>query len=180
MNTYGSNTNGPPPSGWPRYKEDVKLGARNLFPVRGSLTIHNGLLLFGDRIAIPYSQRQYILEKIHEGHQGITKCRQRAAHAVWWPGISRDIKEVVSRCSFCLKKQPSQVKESLMPTPLPERPFQKVAMDICEVKNKNYLIQVDYYSRWIDIAPLTSTTSSAVILEMKKTICQLWRSRDSC
>ena len=155
-------------SGWPRYKEDVKLGARNLFPVRGSLTIHNGLLLFGDRIAIPYSQRQYILEKIHEGHQGITKCRQRAAHAVWWPGISRDIKEVVSRCSFCLEKQPSQVKESLMPTPLPERPFQKVAMDICEVKNKNYLIQVDYYSRWIDIAPLTSTTSSAVILEMKK------------
>ena len=53
-------------SGWPVYKEDVKLAARGLFAVRNELSTLNGLLLKGDRLVIPFSMRKEILESIHD------------------------------------------------------------------------------------------------------------------
>lgn len=154
-------------AGWPVYKEDVKLAARDLFAVRGELSTHEGLLIFGDRIVIPFSMRAEVLERIHDGHMGITKCRERANTSVWWPHISQDIKDRVAACRHCLEKKPSQPSEPLITSKMPERPFQRIAIDICEVKGQNYLISVDYYSRYIDIAHLTKMTSTAVINKMK-------------
>jgi hypothetical protein len=45
---------------------------------RAVLSTHNGLLLRGTRLVIPSVMRNRVLEKIHEGHQGIGKCRERA------------------------------------------------------------------------------------------------------
>jgi hypothetical protein len=153
--------------GWPTYKQDVKLAARDFFAVRGELSVWNGLLLRGERIVIPYSLRGDLLERIHDGHMGIVKCRERAAMSVWWPKISADIKEKVAKCRFCLEKQPTQKKEPLMPTPMPERPFQRVAADICEQKGDSYLVTMDYYSKYIDIAYLPRLTSAIVIDKLK-------------
>ena len=43
------------------------------------------LLLYGSRIVVPESMRQITLQKIHQGHQGIQKCRLRVNTLVWWP-----------------------------------------------------------------------------------------------
>ena len=101
-------------TGWPEFREDVKLAARNLYAVRGELSGWDGILIKGERIVIPYSMQKEVLEKIHEGHQGIAKCRERARQTVWWPQISREIKDCVSKCSLCLEKQPSQPREPLL------------------------------------------------------------------
>jgi hypothetical protein len=95
-------------SGWPEHKEDVKLGARNLYAVRGELSVWKGLLIKGERIVIPHEMQKEILERIHEGHLGINKCRERANQSVWWPHISKEIKDCVSRCRFCPEKQTTQ------------------------------------------------------------------------
>ena len=126
-----------------QYKEDVQLAARDFFIIRGKLSLHDGLLVRGDRIVVPFSLRKQILERIHEGHMGMAKCRERAAQSVWWPRIGRDIKSRVASCRHCLEKQPSQASEPLLPSALPDRPFQKVGIDICEFWNKHYLVQVD-------------------------------------
>ena len=104
----------------------------------------------GDRIVVPFSLRKQILEGIHEDYMGVAKCRERAAQSVWWPRIGKDIKSRVASCRHCLEKQPSQASEPLLPSALPDRPFEKVRIDICEFRNKHYLVQVDYYSRYID------------------------------
>ena len=79
----------------------------------------------------------------------------------------KDIEETVATCSYCLTQRPNQRKEPLMPTPLPDRPWQHVGADICELEGRRFLIVVDYYSRYIDIAHLSSMTSSQVIGKLK-------------
>ena len=130
--------------GWPDHKQDVILAARDFFDIRLELSVYDGLLLRGNRIIIPYKHRKQTLETIHQGHLGINKCRERAAQAVWWPGIGKEIEERVSRCKTCLSKRPSHRSEPLISTPLPSRPFEKVAADLCEFKDKSFLVFVDY------------------------------------
>ena len=166
--------------GWPQYKEDVQLAAKDFFIIRGELSLHDGLLVRGDRIVVPFSLRKQILDRIHEGHMGVARCRERAAQSVWWPRIGKDIKSRVASCRHCLEKQPSQASEPLLPSTLPDRPFQKVGIDICEFRNKHYLVQVDYYSRYIDVTYLPSLTSATVIGKLKNFFLPSWRSRDSC
>ena len=38
---------------------------------RDSLTMHDGLLLYDDRIVVPQSMQADTLSRLHEGHQGI-------------------------------------------------------------------------------------------------------------
>ena len=71
--------------GWP---DKAKLGSEEklYLQVATDLNIQKGLLLKGSRLVIPVAMQKTILGKIHEGHQGITKCRERAKQSVWWPG----------------------------------------------------------------------------------------------
>ncbi|KAI0209769.1 hypothetical protein LSAT2_021983 [Lamellibrachia satsuma] len=63
--------------------------------IRLVLSVSNGLLTYADRIVIPAALSADILDKIHAGHHGITKCQEQARVSVWWPGIQRDIKHVI-------------------------------------------------------------------------------------
>ena len=54
-----------------------------------------------------------------------------------------------------------------MPTSFLDRPWQKVGTDIFEWKKSSYLLAIDYYSRYIEVAKLTSTTSKAVVQHLK-------------
>ena len=53
--------------GWPKYKEDVQLSARELYSVKDELSEYKGLLIRGCRIVIPFSERKEILDRIHDG-----------------------------------------------------------------------------------------------------------------
>lgn len=54
-----------------------------------------------------------------------------------------------------------------IPTPLPERPWKRIAMDLCEHKHHTYLVISDYYSRFLEILHLPSTTTTQVIQKLK-------------
>ena len=141
-------------SGWPNYQRDVPPDLRELFAVRGQLSISDGLLLFGDRIVIPSAFRSEMLSRIHKGHLGINKCLDRARATVWWPGITVDIKQIVNACEFCQIKHPTQQKEPLYTTPLPDGPWQRISADLCDYEGVDYLVLCDYYSRWIEVLHL--------------------------
>ena len=46
------------------------------------ISVENGLLMRGCRIVIPSELQQEMLNKIHDGHLGITKCRARARQSI--------------------------------------------------------------------------------------------------
>ena len=154
-------------------KAEWKGPLKPYYHSRAELTVAEGLLLRGSRMVIPSGMRAEILEKIHSGHQGMTKCRQRAKDSVWWPGMRKDIDEKVSKCSTCCKLQIQQ-PEPLIPTPFPQRPWQQIGTDLFEWKKTEYLLVVDYYSRFIEVAKLTSTTAASVIVHLKSIFACHW------
>ena len=42
-----------------------------------------------------------VLNQIHEGHMGVSKCRLRAWTSVYWPGINSEIEDLVRQCETC-------------------------------------------------------------------------------
>ena len=149
---------------WPK-KSNVPLEIKPYWQARGQLTVHNNLLLYGQRIVIPISLQKEVLSKIHEGHQGIQKCRLRANTSVWWLGISKHIKDLVERCPVCVKEH-TPGKEPLIPTDLPD-PWQKIGSDLFFMNGANYLVVVDYFSQYFETIKLKSITSGSIIEGLK-------------
>ena len=134
---------------------------------RSHFSVVDDLLLYDERIVIPRSLRLEILNCIHTGHLGITKCRARAQASVWWSGLSMQIENMVANCSTCAKNRP-EPKEPLMSTSFPSRPWERLATDLFELEGKVYLIVVVYYSRWFEIRRLKDQSSARVISVLKE------------
>ncbi len=129
------------------------------------LTVQNDLLK-GSRIVIPSSLHLEMLDKLHTGHQGITKCRERARQSVWWPGLNKHLEKFVGNCHECCKHR-LQYAEPLMLSTFPDIPWQKVAANLFDWKGHTYFSVIDYFSRYISVAMLSAETSSEIIRHMK-------------
>ena len=64
---------------------------------------------------------------------------------MWWPGIVKALEEKVFNCSICCQYRTTKT-EPLIPSKLPDQPWQKVATDLFEWQKSPYLLVVDYYS----------------------------------
>ena len=150
--------------------------------VASELCVANGLLLRGSQLAIPPNLRTdtYSKQDIHTGHQRITKCRRHAAQLVWWPGISKGLENLISRFPICCS-QKLQHSEPLLTSQLPDHPWQKVATDLFEWKNFSYVLVVNYYSCYIELAKLSSsTTSTEAIKHLKSFVSRYGLSQTAC
>ena len=74
------------------------------------------------------------------------------------PGLAKDIEDKMSKCPVCCKLR-SQHCEPLLTS---DHPWQKVATDLFEWRNSSYVLVVDYYSRYIELAKLSSTSSEVI------------------
>ena len=92
---------------------------------------------------------------------GPNEVQAAAGQSVWWPGLSRQLEQLIGNCRECLKTL-QQRPQPLNSTPLPILPWQKVGSDLFEWQQSNYLLVVDYYSRFIEIARLNRTTTAEV------------------
>ena len=153
-------------TGWPVHLYSVPGAVKPYYPYAGDLTVQEGLLLKGQRLVIPATLRLDMLDRIHAGHQGIVKCRDRAKQSIWWPGLGRQLEEVVKSCSTCATTT-QQRHEPMIPTELPQRPWQKLGTDLFDLKGNKYLLVIDYFSRYVEVVKLTSTTSKDIIERMK-------------
>jgi len=152
-------------AGWPA-KHMIKGMLKQYWCIRNEMSLHDQLLLRGNRLVIPIELQHDILCRIHQGHQGIVKCRLRAAGSVWWPGISQQISTMIQNCKQCCQNF-QHCSEPMMPSTLPSRPWQKIGTDLFEFKGTTYLLLIDYYSRYIELARLSGTTTKSVVSAMK-------------
>ena len=115
---------------------------------------------------VPVSMQQVTLTKLHQGHQGIERCRQRARISVWWPGLSLQIEKFVKSCQECVKEC-NHRREPLIPTTLPDYPWQKIGTDLFILNGATYLVASDYFSWYLEVTKLTNTTTSGIVSALK-------------
>ena len=152
-------------NGWSP-KDKIKNAIIPYLNKQGELSVCGGILLLGTRIFTPKKLHHSILEKVHEGHQGISRCCLRAKTAVWWPGMQKDIINVVKQCNTCAKNP--QAREPLLTTTLLSYPWQRVATDLFVFRNINYLKVV-----FITIKLGNIITATTVISALKSILSQL-------
>ena len=153
--------------GWPLQKEHVKQDIRHYFNFRHELTIHDGIILKGERIVIPKSLRKEMMEMVHSSHIGREGCLRRARESIFWPGITSDLKEYMSKCEVCNEISRKQQKEPIIQREVPERPWQEVGVDLCHIDGQNYVVTVDYYSNYSEIDFLPDMRAETVIGKLK-------------
>ena len=149
-------------TGWP---DDIKAIPCPLCPYWQhweTLTIEDGFVLHGKALIVPLSERERILQQLHQFHQGTTKAQLSTCGCVFWPGINKAIEEAVWQCETCTQFQIQNAAVPLIPTPTPSCPWQMCTMDIFTLEGINHLICGDFYSKMILVQSLPSGQSNAV------------------
>ena len=119
-----------------------------------------------------------ILQQLHHGHLGLQKCLRHAQVSVYWPNLMEHLKELVTNCRVCLKYSQANRKNSKSIGPplgqeIPTRPWVKLATDIFTFNNQNYLLIVDYMSRFPVIRHLSNMTAKMVAEHLKAIFSEL-------
>ena len=152
--------------GWPKSRKSLSSDLQPYWNIRDSLHEADDLVFYGEKLVVPTKLQQSMLSLLHESHMGAEKSKARARQILFWPGMSSDIERTVNECPVCHTFKPNNQKETLMPHAVPHRPWQKVAADIMTLE-KDYLVVVDYYSKYPEIALLNGKTASKIITQMK-------------
>lgn len=90
-------------SKWPS-KNNLAAGLLPYYQHKDEISYCKGYLLFGSRLIIPPPLQLEMLKKIHEGHLGISKCRDRAKQSVWWIGLSTQLANLIENCPRVSRK----------------------------------------------------------------------------
>ena len=80
---------------------------------------------------------------------------ERAETSVWWPGLSRQLEEVVKRCPTCQRFLLNSLTG----------PGRKLLLTYLffELEDQQYLLVIDYFSRYVEVTKLSWTTSPDII-----------------
>ncbi|XP_021341363.1 uncharacterized protein K02A2.6-like [Mizuhopecten yessoensis] len=154
--------------GWPDQRRDCPLSIIEYWNLRDEMTVIDGINFKGTKIVIPTGLRTVMLDLLHSGHMGVEKCRSRAKDIMFWPGLSSDISDLVLNCPTCLELRNSNAKEPMLPREISARPWQIVATDLFAWNDQDFVVVVDYHSRYFEVSKLSSTTSATVISKLKE------------
>ena len=81
-------------TGWPN---DIKAVPCPLCPYwqhSETLTVKDGLVFSGEALIVPPLERERILQKLHQFHQGITKSQLLTHGCIFWPSINKTLKKL--------------------------------------------------------------------------------------
>uniref|UniRef100_A0A914UZW7 RNA-directed DNA polymerase n=1 Tax=Plectus sambesii TaxID=2011161 RepID=A0A914UZW7_9BILA len=119
------------------------------FRIRHQLAIANDCLLWGLRVLIPKSLRPRVLSQLHKTHPGQSMMKRLAHKHFWWPGLDKDVAQLVTACEACRSVLNDTPKVPLQPWPVAERPWKRIHIDFAgPFLDAMWFIVVDAYSKW--------------------------------
>ena len=152
--------------GWPAKRSQILTFLHPYWNFRDELMIESGILMKNSKVLIPETMKQKYLKQIHQGHQGIKACRSRAREFVFWINLNNDLKELVEKCDLCQSQQNSFTVIQKYISVVPPHPWHTVGSDLFYFQRIDFLVVVDYFSKYLIIRKIPNSTSSAVIKEL--------------
>ena len=130
-----------------------------------------------EQLLVPksYVSRVLYLAHTHQlgAHLGVQKTYDRVLGRFYWPGAKRAVESFCRHCPECQLVAPRSPPHSpLIPLPLIDVPFSRIAMDIVGPLPKSnrghryVLVIVDYATRFPEAIPLRSASAKAVAHEI--------------
>ena len=98
--------------GWPDREHEIPQNLATYWNIRHELSQAEGLIFKDHQLVIPTAMRSNMLNLIHESHLRIEKCKARARAILFWPGMSKDIYEKVSKCAILAPVAPHIEEET--------------------------------------------------------------------
>ena len=147
--------------GW---QHTVEEKLRSFHRRKDELSVQDGCILWGSRVVVPQAGRVPVMEEIHQGHPGISRMKSLARSVVWWPGIDADLEGKVKDCHECQVNRKSPTPAPLHPWEWPARPWARIHVDHAgPFQGKLFLVVVDAHSKWLEVVPVSSTSSQTTI-----------------
>jgi transposase InsO family protein len=150
--------------------------------------VSNGLLLWQGRLVVPPidNLRTELIQEAHAqvsaAHPGRTKTVAVIARRYWWKSLRTDVERYMNNCRECRRATVFRDKApgKLQPLPVPERPWQHVAMDFKSYPTDRYgydsvLVVIDRFSKQSVTMPCYKTTTAKDMAQLF--IDHVYRSR---
>ena len=135
---------------------------------QNELSVHDGCILWGNRVLVPTAGRKLVLDELHAGHPGVSRIKSLARSFVWWPKMDQDIEERVRDCESCQYNRHHPPKAPLHPWEWPKHPWVRLHADYAgPVNGKMLLVLVDAYSKWLEVKAVSSATSAVTIEQLR-------------
>ena len=122
----------------------------------------------GQRIVIPSKLRRSCLRRLHIAHLGNkTLCQTR--QFIFWPGLSKNITDLISACPASMKYAAKNCAEPLINDLAATKPWQALSIDNFEWKGHKYLIILDRFSHFVVVKSsdrIDTATTIRLLLEV--------------
>jgi len=152
---------------------------RSYFYIKDDMLFHHAVQTKrkreAEQIVVPRVLRNKVLFLAHDipasGHLGIAKTESRIWPHFYWPHLSKEINSYCRSCDKCqrLGKGPKPAQAPLIPLPLVEEPFTRVAIDIvgplptCPKTGNRFILTVlDLATHYPEAIPLPDHTAQRV------------------
>ena len=89
--------------GWIDLKTENLQAYKQVF---SELAVVDRMVVIGDRIVVPETLRQRMIEIAHEGHLGQVQTKQLLRAHVWFLGMDTQCDKFVSMCIYCQSNTP--------------------------------------------------------------------------
>ena len=143
--------------GWPKNKYQCGSACKEYWAGRNELGLVYGIILGQGSVIVPPPKHSRILKKFHNDslHQGTSKTELRIKQHVYWPGITTEIKHMISRCNSWLKFQKRLVKPMHSKQIVSAHPMDIANCDVFEKDSKLFHLMVDHYSNYVWVKPMS-------------------------
>ena len=136
-----------------------------------------------EQLILPKHCHQIVCKLAHSiplaGHLGRDKTIKSIIRHFYWPSVFCDVAEYCRRCSECQRTaKGSQRKVPLIPLPLMEEPFEKIATDIVGLLSRSrrvsqyILVVCDYATRYPEAMACRKVDAGSVADHFNVVVCK--------